>query len=567
MISASFVQTRVSFKEAINCPCNRTQDSLSLVQLYEATNGEEWVEKWDFTTPIDQWYGVHVNQQGCVRCLDLDGEADCSTRSGRGNGLKGTLPDLQLPHLKYLLLASNQLTGTLPDFSGIPSVRVLRLSCNQFNGAIPDFQQMPSLKSLELDYNQLSGALPDFQHLPALESLYLLANQLSGELPDFSSLPRLRYFIASRNQFEGPLPGFYQAPELKLLLINENLLTGELPDLIHLYNLKSINLADNQLSGPLFDWSALTDLEAIVFSRNNFSGKIPALESLSKLKVLDLSGNLIEGQVPDFSNLQNLKTVILSENRLESCTVPKNVPALVNYDLGANYLKIQDLQTSAEALNTSFRYSPQYYEGQDSLILLETGSHFTLRLPEDLQSEDCWYTWYKDGVIITEDMDQPDLPLTDFSAGQAGSYYCKVSHPALYELTFISPVKTIQLKSTDQLMTASAFEEIKPLPLTKNREENRGGIQIPTGITPNGDGLNDVFEIKALEDKEQFGQAELMIFSASGQLVFYAKPYQNNWDGSFNNNGQPLPDGIYFYTLQTKSAELRIQSGSLTVFR
>ena len=251
--------------------------------------------------------------------------------------------------------------------------------------------------------------------------------------------------------------------------------------------------------------------------------------------------------------------------------IPRDVPALINYDIRANYLNIQDLQANAKALKESFRYSPQYYEGEDSLLILEASSHFTLRLPDELRAEGAWYIWYKDGDIITEEMDHPDFQLTNFSAEMAGHYYCKVSHPALHGLELISPVKTIQLKSKDQFDSASVFEEIKPLlqssSLTRDRQGLTEKIQVPTGITPNGDGINDIFEIKVIGREEQFGQLELMIFSISGQLVFHAKPYKNNWDGSFNNSGRPLPDGIYFYALQVRGAELPMQSGSLTVFR
>ena len=570
MISTSSVQATVSAKDSGSCSCDRAQDSLSLVQLYEATNGKGWRTKWDLKIPVDQWYGVHLNEQGCVRCLDLDGKADCTTRSGRGNGLKGPLPDLQLPHLKYLLLASNQLNGELPDFSGLPSLRILRLSCNQLSGLIPDFHHTPSLKSLELDYNQLSGSLPDFQHLPNIESLYVLANQLSDQLPEFTKLPKLQYFIASRNQFEGPLPGFYQSPELKLLLINENQLTGELPDLIHLYNLKSINLSKNQLSGTLFDWSALTDLEAIILSGNEFSGTIPELASLAQLKILDLSNNEIEGEIPDFSNLQNLQTVVLSNNNLKSCSTPKNIPALINYDVRENYLKLQDLQPNTELLKEPLKYSPQRYEGVDSLFVLKAASNFILQLPEALRSEGSWYTWYKDGEVLEENEDQSSFSLQNFSDEMAGSYYCKVSHPALPELEFRSPMKIIQLESIDPISTDWAFEEIKASNQAASLNEKNDDInpfQIPGGITPNGDGINDFFEIKAIEDKEEFGQVELMIFSASGQLVFHTKPYRNNWNGSLQNSGKALPDGIYFYALQTESAKFPVHSGSLTVFR
>lgn len=565
-LAFGYTPSQFSNIKSAPCDCIPAQDSIALINLYKSTKGTSWKNTWDIKSPMKDWYGVHLNKKGCVKCLDLDGEPSCSTRSGNGNGLTGQIPDLKLPHLKYLLIASNELNGEIPDFSMMPTLRILRLSCNNLTGRIPNFKSLPDLKSLELDYNGLKGTVPDFNQLPNLESLYLLANKLSGELPSFSNLPKLGYFIASRNKFKGKIPTFYNNPELKVLLISENKLTGNIPDLIHLYNLRSLNLADNQLEGTLFDWGGLKDLEAIVLTNNKIAGPIPEVKYLERLKILNLGNNLFEGEIPDLSGLENLKTVILSENNLEICPKSNDLPALINYDVRGNLLELEDLKNNIETIGNNLKYSPQRYKGEDSLFVIESGTDMVLEVAESFQVEGNQYTWYLNGKAILEDSNEPTYWVLDLSEENIGKYYCKISHPNLPDLEFISPFKYIELLEEEH----SAPEELSvSVDLTNwlNEIQSTQDITVPGAITPNGDGKNDVLFIPELEDNLLFPNPELIIFSASGQMVFHAKPYRNNWNGTFQNSNKALPDGIYFYALSSGNAKLQGLSGSITVFR
>lgn len=65
-------------------------------------------------------------------------------------------------------------------------------------------------------------------------------------------------------------------------------------------------------------------------------------------------------------------------------------------------------------------------------------------------------------------------------------------------------------------------------------------ISIPNIVSPNGDGINDCWEIPALEG---MGQVQVQIFTAKGQRVYSS----SNYRGDFCADG--LPDGNYFYQL------------------
>ena len=73
---------------------------------------------------------------------------------------------------------------------------------------------------------------------------------------------------------------------------------------------------------------------------------------------------------------------------------------------------------------------------------------------------------------------------------------------------------------------------------------------IPEGFSPNGDGVNDLFVIRGIQN---YPNNSFLIYNRWGNKVFEAKPYQNNWDGKSDFglilSGDELPIGTYFYLL------------------
>ncbi len=70
-------------------------------------------------------------------------------------------------------------------------------------------------------------------------------------------------------------------------------------------------------------------------------------------------------------------------------------------------------------------------------------------------------------------------------------------------------------------------------------------VTIPNGFSPNGDGVNDFFEIVGVEN---YPNTELVVFNRWGNKVYEASNYQNKWDGN-NKNGNRIPDGTYYYII------------------
>ncbi|WP_159441144.1 gliding motility-associated C-terminal domain-containing protein [Pedobacter caeni] len=86
-------------------------------------------------------------------------------------------------------------------------------------------------------------------------------------------------------------------------------------------------------------------------------------------------------------------------------------------------------------------------------------------------------------------------------------------------------------------------------------------LEIPNTITPNGDGINDVWNIAALE---AYPEAEIKIVNRYGERVFSSASDAKNWDGKYK--GVNVPVGTYYYMIDLHSGQ-KIITGSITVLR
>ncbi len=84
------------------------------------------------------------------------------------------------------------------------------------------------------------------------------------------------------------------------------------------------------------------------------------------------------------------------------------------------------------------------------------------------------------------------------------------------------------------------------------------GIEIPEGFSPDGDGINDFFEIIGLE---YYDQVKVKIYNRWGNLVYQSMDYKNDWDGTANSSlsvGRTLPNGTYYYIIEIVDTDDRI---------
>ena len=91
-------------------------------------------------------------------------------------------------------------------------------------------------------------------------------------------------------------------------------------------------------------------------------------------------------------------------------------------------------------------------------------------------------------------------------------------------------------------------------------------IFVPNTFTPNGDGINDTWQINLIDN---FPKANIKVFDRWGQRVFntIGYPASKRWDGTYN--GRKLPASTYYYTisLSVDTEKERIKTGSVTIIR
>ena len=110
---------------------------------------------------------------------------------------------------------------------------------------------------------------------------------------------------------------------------------------------------------------------------------------------------------------------------------------------------------------------------------------------------------------------------------------------------------TLSVADVNDCKSAGQFS-ISPVPIT------------PQGFfTPNGDGLNDVWEI---DNIDVYPTAKVSIYDREGRVVAEYVGYDNanGWDGTYNGN--PLPSTDYWYVINLPAADTQYV-GHFTLLR
>lgn len=84
-------------------------------------------------------------------------------------------------------------------------------------------------------------------------------------------------------------------------------------------------------------------------------------------------------------------------------------------------------------------------------------------------------------------------------------------------------------------------------------------LHIPNVFTPNGDGINDVWELQHIE---MYPDAKIVVFNRWGQKLYVGDGTSEYWDGTFN--GHLVPAGTYTYIINI-GEERQPYTGSLSI--
>uniref|UniRef100_A0A0E0HGP2 non-specific serine/threonine protein kinase n=1 Tax=Oryza nivara TaxID=4536 RepID=A0A0E0HGP2_ORYNI len=247
-----------------------------------------------------------------------------------GNHLAGQLNNSFPSQLQNLLLAENNLTGTIPSsLANITGLRGLSFMSNNIKGNIPnEFSKFVMMELLAVSGNMLSGRFPQpILNLSTLTNLYLTLNHLSGEVPSdlLDSLPNLQELLLGHNFFRGHIPlSLGNTSNLRLLDISNNNFTG-------------IEISSGFFPSGI---EHLSDLNSLGLDNNELTVIPSSVSNLSQLAVLGLYSNKLEGHIPSFVNLQMLQLLVISSNNLH-VSIPKeifSIPSIIAIDLSFNNL-------------------------------------------------------------------------------------------------------------------------------------------------------------------------------------------------------------------------------------
>jgi len=313
----------------------------------------------------------------------------------------------------------------------------------------------------------------------------------------------------------------------------------------------------------------------------------PLLSSITAINSQCLAG--IQGQINLQLNGGALPYIYNWSNGDSTAVLDSLTPGLYTVIvLDSNNCQVEDsvsiIDSSVYVLSTSDSILCQ----GDSTILIATGY------------ADLVYNWYADGVLLTD-------TIAGIIVSQAGSYnvtstnVCgvyasdtiRIVVNALPSATITGPSETVcdsaivlsgfggnayswnpaqSCTTPDQPSTSILLANSTTIVL--NIVDTNGctssdslfvtvtcdSLNIPSGFSPNGDGVNDYFYI---ENIERYPNAELKVFNRWGNLVYEKKNYDNSWNGNSNSKiitiGEVLPNGTYFYVLDLANDEDPIQ--------
>ena len=120
--------------------------------------------------------------------------------------------------------------------------------------------------------------------------------------------------------------------------------------------------------------------------------------------------------------------------------------------------------------------------------------------------------------------------------------------------TVPTKVQEPQTTSHQPAVAAATTDEPSLKSYESEPEADADKFFIPSAFTPNGDGLNDLFQVQANFVPRSF---EMSILTRSGDLVFQSRDMDISWDGQLH--GHTLPSGVYVYIIKYTDREGNLQ--------
>jgi gliding motility-associated-like protein/uncharacterized repeat protein (TIGR01451 family) len=174
-------------------------------------------------------------------------------------------------------------------------------------------------------------------------------------------------------------------------------------------------------------------------------------------------------------------------------------------------------------------------------------------------------------VIVTDDISGMLDEITDMTTTGGRAFFNTRTHQVVWNIDTLYVNKPMQLSFTTRIIYGGMLENsatISGRETDPDLSNNEAAIQpleispdlfIPNVVTANGDGKNDYFVVRGIE---QYPGSVLEIFNRWGSMVYHAVNYSNNW------GGVGLSSGIYYYVLKINmSRTVKVYKGYIELIQ
>lgn len=202
---------------------------------------------------------------------------------------------------------------------------------------------------------------------------------------------------------------------------------------------------------------------------------------------------------------------------------------------------------------------------QNNITVNQPGNYFLIA-SNSCGSDTAYYTIYLNGINadFTPTPTNGNIPLTvNFTNNSilTDSYYWTFGDNNTS--TLINPNNTYQNPGeyTVTLIAENAYGCKDTAIYEFIKADDYSMIYIPNVFTPNGDNMNDYFEIKGMRVKD----LQCSIFNRWGEEIYNWQGLDGKWDGTYKNN--KVLDGVYFYLMEIEwiNGGKETKSGHITL--
>lgn len=327
-------------------------------------------------------------------------------------------------------------------------------------------------------------------------------------------------------------------------------------------------IVGNTLSYSLIDLDVLADTIKYSVTSGDFSDTasvIFKIEHPSKTK--DINVQICEG-------LTYHELILFNDTTISDTTIMEEskCPSIINHIVDVDKIDANINDTSicigdrlTLTINSNGIYYYTWYYDQAHTKLAHKEKSFTVK-PDKPTS---YYIIVSNGICLKElttsvdvnskpyieevnNVDDKNLEI--IANGGSGSYEFKFGQKWSYDNTIYEYIENkfynVQIRDGEGCVTDTTIQA--PI----------HGLTIPILVTPNGDGVNDIFEIKNLD---KYPEATITIYNGRGvKLIEYNSRECKGWDGNYN--GHRMCSDDYWYEINIKELD-KVIVGHFTLMR